>query len=170
MLLSQDGGRRQHSYLFAVHDRFERGADSHFGLAKTDVTADETVHWLGTFHVDLRVDDRFHLVRRFAERERVFKFRLPFCVRGESVSRMRFALCLDCQHFPGVIKNGCHRSYFAPRPSPIAVRAERRRFFSCANVAVNQIRLLEWNVELRFICTPENHYFLSLPLLMQGTR
>ena len=69
MLLRQNGGRREHGDLFAVHDRLERGANGDFGFAETDVAADQAVHRPRTFHVDLRVDDRLHLVRRFAERE-----------------------------------------------------------------------------------------------------
>ena len=69
MLLSKNCGRREHSDLFAVHDRFERGADCHFGFAKTDVAADQAVHRTRTLHVDLRIDDCLHLVRRFTERE-----------------------------------------------------------------------------------------------------
>src|SRR6266480_2964656 len=95
----------------------------------------------------------------------MFKFRLPFCVRGECVARMRFPLCLDREHFPGVVKNGSRRFYFGAGPSPVAERAERRRFFSCANVAGNQVCLLEWNVELGFICELENQYFLLFMLV-----
>src|SRR6266498_5228460 len=92
----------------------------------------------------------------------VFKFRLPFCVRSERVARMCLALRLDCKHLAGVIKNGSRCFYFGAGPSPVAERAERRRFFSCANVAGNQIRLLEWNIELRFVCKLQNQYFLCL--------
>src|SRR5262249_30249840 len=133
---------------------------------KADVATNQAVHWSRTFHVDLRIDDCLHLVRRFTERERMFKFRLPFCVRSERVTRMRFPLRLDGKHFPGVIKYGSRCFYFSVGPSSVAERAERRRFFPCANVAGNQIRLLEWNIELGFVCKLENQYLLWLPLLL----
>src|SRR6185437_2565194 len=90
----------------------------------------------------------------------MFKLRLPFCVRSERVTRVRFPLRLDCKHFSRVIKYGSRRLYFGPGPPSVAERAERRRFFSCANVARNQIGLLERNIELRFVCKLENQYFL----------
>ena len=69
MLLRENSGRREHGDLFAVHDRFERGANRDFRFAETDVAADQAIHRARPFHVDLRVDDRLHLVRRFAERK-----------------------------------------------------------------------------------------------------
>src|SRR6266850_7011310 len=92
----------------------------------------------------------------------MFKFRLPFCVRSERVTRMRFPLRLDGKHFPGVVKYGSRCFYFSAAPSSVAERAERRRFFPCANVAGNQIRLLEWNIELRFVRKLEDQYFLCV--------
>src|SRR6266480_5485024 len=96
----------------------------------------------------------------------MFEFCLPFCVRGECVARMQLALGLDREHFPGVIKYGSGRFYFGASPSSVAERAEWRRFFPCANIAGNEIRLLEWNIELRFICKLKGKNFLLL--LLEG--
>ena len=69
MLLGENGGRREDRDLFAVHNRFKRGANRDLGLAKTDIAANQAVHRLRALHVNLRVDDRFQLIRRFPERE-----------------------------------------------------------------------------------------------------
>ena len=69
MLLSENSRRREHGHLLAVHHGLERGADCDFRFAETDVAADQAIHRPRPFHVALRVDDRLHLVRRFAERE-----------------------------------------------------------------------------------------------------
>ena len=69
MLLGENGGRREERDLFAVHNRFERSANRDLGLAKTDIAANQAVHRLRALHVNLRVDDRFQLIRRLAERE-----------------------------------------------------------------------------------------------------
>ena len=69
VLLRQNSGWREHGYLFPLHYRLERSAHRDFGFAETNVPAYETIHGPCPFHVDFRVDDRLHLVRRFAERE-----------------------------------------------------------------------------------------------------
>ena len=69
MLLSENSRRRQHGGLFAVHDCLERGTHSDFGFAEADIATDQAIHWSRTFHIELRVDDRPHLIRRFPKRE-----------------------------------------------------------------------------------------------------
>ena len=44
MLLRQHGRRREHGDLFAVHHRFERGANRDFGFAETDIAANQSIH------------------------------------------------------------------------------------------------------------------------------
>src|SRR5262249_54567990 len=68
------------------------------------------------------------------------------CVAGPHLS-----LRLDRKHFACVIENGSRSLDFRPRPFAIAKRAERRRFFPRADVAGNEIRLLERNIQLGFI-------------------
>ena len=98
----------------------------------------------------------------------MFEFGLPFCVRRKCVAGLRFALRLDREHFARVIENGGRGFDFCAGPFAIAERAERRRFFSCADVARNQISLLERHIELRFIGELECEYFLLFVLV--GTR
>src|SRR4029450_4819275 len=87
MLLGQNGRGREDCNLFAVHDRFKRSANGDFGLAKADITANQTVHRLPMLHIDFRVDDCFQLVRRFAKWKRMFEFLLPFLIRSKCVCR-----------------------------------------------------------------------------------
>ena len=105
VLLREHGRRRQDRYLFTVHDRFERGANRHLGFAKTDVAADQAIHRTRTFHIDLGIDDRLRLVRRFAERKGMLEFRLPFRIRAERVSGMRLTLGLKRKHFTCIIED-----------------------------------------------------------------
>ena len=69
MLLSQNSGWREHGHLLPLHHRFECGAHGDFGFAKANVAADQAIHRSQPFHVDFRVDNRLHLIRRFTERE-----------------------------------------------------------------------------------------------------
>ena len=63
MLLGQHGGGGQHGHLFPRCDRFEDGANGHFRLAEADISADQTVHWLGFFHVALHIGGGLQLIR-----------------------------------------------------------------------------------------------------------
>ena len=82
-------------------------------------------------------------------------------------------LRLDRKHFPGVIKNGSGRFYFGPRPTAVAEGAERRRFFSRANIARNEVGLLKRNIELRVIGKLEREHLLAFicsgPESIRGT-
>ncbi len=69
MLLSENSGWREHGHLLPLHHRLERGANCNFRFAETNVATDQAIHWPWPFHIDFRVDDRLHLVWRFAERK-----------------------------------------------------------------------------------------------------
>ena len=51
MLAGEQGCRRDHRDLLAVHRRDEGGAQRDFGLAETDIAADEAIHRLAAFEV-----------------------------------------------------------------------------------------------------------------------
>ncbi len=69
MLLSENSGWREHRHLFPLHNSLERRPHCDFRFAETNIAANQAIHRPWPFHVDLRIDDRLHLVRRFAERE-----------------------------------------------------------------------------------------------------
>ena len=120
VLLREHGCWRQHGDLATIHHRFERGANRHFRFSETNIAANQAVHRPGTFHVDLCVDDGFHLVGRLAKRERMLEFALPFCVGTERVPGNGLALGLDREHFAGVIENRRYGGLF--RACPFCVR------------------------------------------------
>ena len=86
MLLGQNGGGHQHRHLLAVHDGFERGAQSDFGFAVTDVAADQAVHRLGALHVLLDFLDGLQLILGFDVGKRGFQLVLPGGIRAEGVA------------------------------------------------------------------------------------
>src|ERR1043165_2011137 len=122
MLLGENRGRREHSDLLAVHDRFERRSNSDFSFAETNVAADQSIHRTRTFHIDLRIDDCLHLVRRLPERKGMFEFRLPLSVPRERVPGMHLALCLNGEHLAGIIENRSRSFYFGARPFAVTKR------------------------------------------------
>ena len=94
MLLREDCRRREDGDLFAFHDGFEGSANCHFGFAKADIAADQPIHRARLFHVAFCLGNCFELVGRFAKREGVLEFELPFCVGAEGIAALRFALGL----------------------------------------------------------------------------
>ena len=69
VLLRQNCGGHEHSDLFPAHHGFERGADGDFRFTKAYVAANQPVHRLGAFHVELGFVDGFELVGCFLEDE-----------------------------------------------------------------------------------------------------
>ena len=57
MLLCKDGSGYEYGDLFVVADGLKSGAHGNFGLAITDVAADEAVHRVRRFHI---FSDFFH--------------------------------------------------------------------------------------------------------------
>ena len=53
MLLGEHGGRYQYRDLFPAHDRLEGRSERHFGLAETDVAADQAIHGQPGLHFGL---------------------------------------------------------------------------------------------------------------------
>jgi hypothetical protein len=51
MLFAEQRGRAQHGDLLAAGHRAEGGAQRDFGLAETDIAADQPVHRLARAHV-----------------------------------------------------------------------------------------------------------------------
>src|SRR5438067_1725317 len=81
----------------------------------------------------------------------VFKFGLALAVGRKGVARMGLPLGLEREHFAGIVKNGCGGVFLGTCPLCVSKRAERRRFFSNADIAGHEIGLLEWDIKLRFI-------------------
>ena len=73
MLLGQQGGRCQQGYLFAAHDGDKSRTQGHFGLAETDIAANQPVHRFVGGHVFHDGSDGSGLIRCFLETKTVGK-------------------------------------------------------------------------------------------------
>src|SRR5260370_33216619 len=78
MLLRQHGSGYQHCRLFPAHNGLERRTNRHFRLAKTDIAADQSIHWLLRFHVPFGFLDRSKLIWSLRIQKKGFEFSLPF--------------------------------------------------------------------------------------------
>ena len=92
VLITQNRCGRQHRDLFAVADRLEGCAHGDFGLAITDITADEAIHRQRRLHIALDVRNRGQLVRRLIVLKCFFEFLLPLGVGRECKSMGNFPL------------------------------------------------------------------------------
>ena len=69
MLAGQQGGRDDDGNLLAVHGGDEGGAQRHFGLAETDVAADQAIHRTPRSQIFQHGGDRILAGRRSRRRE-----------------------------------------------------------------------------------------------------
>jgi hypothetical protein len=86
VLEREDGRRRQHRDLLAVHHRLERRPHRDFRLAVADVAAQQAVHRRRRLHVALDVGDGVLLIDRQVPLERVLELLLPVAVGTERVA------------------------------------------------------------------------------------
>ena len=84
VLLGEDGRWHQYGDLFVVADGLEGGAHGNFGLAITDVAADEAVHRMRRFHIGFDLFHRAQLVGCFLERECRLQLLLHGAIAGKA--------------------------------------------------------------------------------------
>src|SRR5436190_21923566 len=83
VLECEDGGGGKDGNLFAIRDRFERGAHRDFRFSVTNIAAEQAIYGRLAFHVAPDVRDRSVLVVGLFKFERVFELALPVAVSGE---------------------------------------------------------------------------------------
>ena len=147
MLLGEHGRGHQHRHLPAVHHRLERGANGHFGLAESDVAANQPVHRLGLFHVGFGFHNGAHLVGCFLVDKGALKLALPRRVGRKGMARLRFARRLEGEQFGGQIAHGLFRLRLRFGPARAAEGVERRTDLACADVFADQVCLGDRHVE-----------------------
>ena len=92
----------------------------------------------------------------------MFEFDLPFRVRAEGVSAMRFALSLEGEHFARVIEDRGRGVLFRAGPSRIGQRTERRCFLPDPDIAGHHEGLFEWDKEFRIVGKFDRQHFVAL--------
>ena len=100
MLQGENRCRHKHSHLLPIDYSLESRADSKFGLAKTNITADEPVHRHFRFHIGLYQFVCLALVGRILVHKRRFQLDLhvrvwrkckalllaPFCIKQNQIA------------------------------------------------------------------------------------
>ena len=127
----------------------ERGADGYFGLAVSHVPADQPVHRLRLFHIDLGIENGLHLIRSFFKEEGAFKLALPGSVLWKSMSSLGRAGRLDGKKFACKIAHRPLGLVLGFRPASSAQGIELRTGFACPDIFANEVRLADGNIKFR---------------------
>src|SRR5262245_57914548 len=90
MLLRQNRRRRQHGNLLAALDGKKSRSHRYFGLAVTDITADQAVHRFSALHARQGLIDGALLIGSFFELESRFEFPVQCVGRREGISLAGF--------------------------------------------------------------------------------
>ena len=106
VLLGQNRRRHQKRRLFAVEDALHDRAQRDFGLAVTDVAAEQAVHRLLLFHVRLDLLNAAELVICLLIAEFFLKFYLPRRIRCKGVALEALALGVELNELLGELFGG----------------------------------------------------------------
>jgi hypothetical protein len=147
VLLREHGRRDEDDHLLAGLDGLERRPQRDLRLAEAHVSADQPVHRAGALHVALGLLDGAHLARRFGEGEGGLELALPVRVRGEGEPGLRLAARLDAQELGGQVDGGPLHRPAGLLPSAGADPPELRLRAPEPDVAADQVRFLERDVE-----------------------
>ena len=158
VLKREHGRRREKRDLLAVHDRLERGAHRHFGLAVSDVAAQQPVHRRGRLHVPLDVGDGVRLIGGQLPLEGVFEFLLPVRIGGEGIAGHRLARGVELQQLLRHVAHGFLDAGLGLLPRGAAELVERRA--RRAGVLLDQVQPLDRNEELVLAGVAELHELL----------
>ncbi len=127
VLEAEHRSRCQHGDLLAILHRLEGRAHGNFGLAVTNVTAEQTVHRLRRFHVGFDIRNRRQLVVGLVEVEGVFELALHVVIRREGRAHCSFALRIELQKLFGHVLHGLLHTRFGLGPGRIAEPVQLRR-------------------------------------------
>ena len=162
MLVSKNGCRRQHCYLFSIGNRFERGPHGHFGFAVTDVSANQAVHRQRRFHVTLDVSDRCQLIGRLIVGKRLFEFFLPFGIRRKRVPGGDLPLRVQFQQLLRHIANGPLSAGLPRNPGGAAEFVQLRFCTFGGGIFLDEIQALERHEQAIAALIKKHHAFLFM--------
>ena len=159
VLIREDGRRREDGHLLAVHHRLERRAHRHFGLAVSDVAAQQPVHRLARLHVRLHVVDRRFLILGLLEFERILELELPRRVLRERVPLHHLPRGVELEQ---LVRHVAHRLLdrgLRARPGRAAELVELRLRVRAAGVLLDEIEVLHRHQQLAAAGVLDLHHF-----------
>ena len=151
MLLREQRRRHQDRHLLAVLHGDERRAHRDFGLAETDVAADQPIHRLRARQIGDDFVDRATLIRRHVERKLIDEALVVVVGLGQRGADARFAMRVDVQQFRGDVVDFFGSASLGFVPLVGTEPMQRRVRFVGAAVARDQMQRGDGNVELRLV-------------------
>ena len=103
MLVSQDGGRHQHSHLLGIASSLESSTHSHLGLAKAYITTYQTIHRARLLHISLHILSGLQLVGRILIQETGFQLLLHEGISREGKTYLTTTGCIELDQVTGYI-------------------------------------------------------------------
>ena len=103
VLLSQQSCRHQDGDLFAAVGDYESGAHGNFSFAKTDITADDSIHRLRAAQIVQHIGDCSFLIRCFFKRKAVAEAGVLVIVDVVGAALNRCAAGVNIEQFGGDI-------------------------------------------------------------------
>ena len=143
MLLGKHSGRHKNCYLFTIHYCFHNAAKSNLCFSKSYITAQESIHRNGSFHIPLDFCNTTQLIVGFRIREIIFKFSLPGGICAESKTLLPPAGGIELNQLRGHILGGrtCLCFGLVPCVCTNFVQTNIGILSTAANILANQVQL-----------------------------
>ena len=152
VLLGKDCRGCKERHLLAAHDGFEGRTEGDFRLSVSDVSADQAVHDMGTLHVVLYVLDAGQLVLGLVVLELGLEPELPVVVPVESETLAVLAPRIERDKLGGQVLRALACLGLLVLPARGSELVYMRRLTGRTDVALDQVRLLDGNVEVLVAC------------------
>ena len=128
MLIGQDGGRHEHSHLFAIGSGLKGCTYSHLGLTKAHITTHQAVHGLGLFHISLHILRSLQLIGGILIEERGLELMLQIGVVAEGKALLATTLGVELDEVAGDVLDMFLGALLEFLPLTSAEGRETRRF------------------------------------------
>ena len=148
MLLGQERRRDQDRDLAVIHQRDERGAQRHFGLAETHVAAHQPIGRFVAGQVADHGVDRRLLVGGLLERKAFGEALVIVRAELELVALSRRALRIEIEQLGRGVANLLERTRLRALPLAAAERVQRRIVGRGAAVTADQVQAADRHIEL----------------------
>ena len=127
VLISQYGGRHEHSHLLAIGGSLEGSSHSHLGLTKAHIATHQTVHRLGLLHIGLHILCGLQLIGGILIEERGLKLMLQIGVVAEGKALLATTLGVEFEEVASDVLDMFLGALLEFLPLTCAQRGETRR-------------------------------------------
>ena len=164
VLVRQKRRRHEHRRLFSVSHAFEKSPGGNFGLAESDVSAQQSVHRRILFHVAFYLIHASELVIGLGIREAVLEFMLPDRILREGIAFFVHPRCRHAYQFLSHIVHGFLRSRLGLLPLAAGKLVQSWRHAISSDVLLEHPQLIHRDVKRVLTCILYFEVILLHPL------